>query len=389
MEYQYSTIVDPSAYEAEGLCDGIPLRIHQSQEPENLGAIRAQEDWRKHVAPVGLKKASLGPKYNFLSVAYPETKPERMEVLAYFNEFIFLHDDVVEEVDKAKGDEQNDEALEVCRESAAKGSARSIKRSTGRKFMMSKMSQEVLSIDREPAAEALALWAEWFDKGAGRQNHTQFDTLDEYLDYRILDVGKMYLTGVTIFAMGLRIPEEEHELRSQLCRPAWVALGLTNDLYSFDKELEAANQIGEAHVCNALWVMMREQSVGRHQAKQLCRQMIQDNVAQYVETVRVTKARTDVSRDLKIFAEAVQYILSGNAVWTLGAPRYNPGTTFNAKQLEWMTHGTPPRLRAEGKRPSATLRDSRSVFPALNAGLQALIRALRSGLRRMLHGWWF
>jgi hypothetical protein len=102
MEYQYSTIVDPATYETEGLCEGIPLRIHQSQEAEDLGAIRAQEDWREHVADLGFTRASLGPQYNFLSVAFPEMLPDRMEVLAYFDEFIFLHDDVVEAVDKAK-----------------------------------------------------------------------------------------------------------------------------------------------------------------------------------------------------------------------------------------------------------------------------------------------
>lgn len=102
MEYRYSTIVDPSTYETEGLCDDVPLRIHQTQETEDLGAIRAQEDWRKHVAPHGFVRASLGPEYNFLSVAFPEVLPDRMGVLAYFDEFIFLHDDVVEAVDKAK-----------------------------------------------------------------------------------------------------------------------------------------------------------------------------------------------------------------------------------------------------------------------------------------------
>lgn len=57
--------------------------------------------------------------------------------------------------------------------------------------MMSKMTQTVLAMDPGPASAALALWAEWFDKGAGRLNHTQFDTLEGYLEYRILDVGKM------------------------------------------------------------------------------------------------------------------------------------------------------------------------------------------------------
>jgi hypothetical protein len=103
MEYQYSTIINTSHDEKEVdiLCGGIPLRVHRDQQIEDLGAIRAQEDWRQHVAPLGFKRGSLGPEYNFLSVAFPETLPDRMEVLAYFDEFIFLHDDVVETVDKA------------------------------------------------------------------------------------------------------------------------------------------------------------------------------------------------------------------------------------------------------------------------------------------------
>jgi hypothetical protein len=102
MEYRYSTVVNPSNYETEGLCEGIPLRVVRDQEVEDLGVIRAQEDWRKYVAPLGFKRGSLGPQWNFLSVAFPETLPERMEVLAYFDEFIFLHDDVVEAVNKTE-----------------------------------------------------------------------------------------------------------------------------------------------------------------------------------------------------------------------------------------------------------------------------------------------
>ncbi|KAK0704456.1 isoprenoid synthase domain-containing protein [Lasiosphaeris hirsuta] len=322
MDYHYSTIVDPATYETEGLCDGVSLRLHLSQEPEDLGAIRAQEDWRRLVAPVGFKRGSLGPEYNFLSVAFPETIPDRMEILAYFDEFIFLHDDVVEAVDQAEGDQQNDEAREACR-------FEKTTRDTGRRAMVSTVAQKMLSMDPGPAAAALALWTEWFDKGAGRQNHNQFDSLDEYL------------TGVAIFAMGLTIPDTEHELRSQLCRPAWVALGLTNDLYSLDKETEAAKAMGESHVCNAVWVMMREHSLDKKLAKELCRQKIKESVAEYVKIVKETAQRSDISHDLRIFVEAIQYILSGNLIWTRGAPRYHPAATYNSRQLGWMAMGTP------------------------------------------------
>lgn len=58
--------------------------------------------------------------------------------------------------------------------------------------MMSNVARKVMEIDPRAGAEALALWAEWFDKGAGRLNHTPFDNLDDYLQYRVMDVGEMY-----------------------------------------------------------------------------------------------------------------------------------------------------------------------------------------------------
>ncbi|KXX73481.1 Fusicoccadiene synthase [Madurella mycetomatis] len=346
MEYRYSTIVDQSTYETEGLCEGIPLRLHHSQESEDLGAIKAQEDWATLVGPAEFIKASLGPKFNFLSVAFPETIPDCMEVLAYFNEFIFLHDDVVEAVDQAKGDEQNDEALEACRAAAEEMAFR---RKTSRQHMISKASQKMLAMDPGVAKTTLALWTEWFDKGAGRRNHNRFQTLGEYLEYRILDVGKMYLTGVMIFAMGLNILDDEQELLSQLCRPAWIALGLTNDLYSLWKERRAAAEMGETHVSNAVCVVMREHSISEDMAYELCRQKIRESVAAYAENMRWTVAQTDeLSRDVRAFVEGIQYIISGNLVWSRGVPRYNPDTTYNARQLHWMANGTPKTV-SEGK----------------------------------------
>lgn len=57
--------------------------------------------------------------------------------------------------------------------------------------MVSKVAEQMLAIDPGPATKALGLWTEWFDKGAGRRNHTKFSNLNDYLEYRILDVGKM------------------------------------------------------------------------------------------------------------------------------------------------------------------------------------------------------
>jgi len=79
------------------------------------------------------------------------------------------------------------------------------------------------------------------------------------------------LTGVAILGMCLEILESEHKLRSQLCRPAWVVIGLTNDLNSIDKERAAAKVMGEDHVCNAVWVAQHEHGFDEDAAKELCR----------------------------------------------------------------------------------------------------------------------
>lgn len=92
MEYRFSARVDPATYSTQGLCDGIPLRIHKNADLEDIGALRAQEDWRKYVGPVENFKGGLGPMFSFIAVTVPECLPERLEILAYANEFAFLHD---------------------------------------------------------------------------------------------------------------------------------------------------------------------------------------------------------------------------------------------------------------------------------------------------------
>jgi len=92
MEYKYSTIVDPSTYETEGLCEGIAVRVNVSPDLEEIGTFRAQEDWKRLVGSFDLYKGGLGPKFSFMAVSVPECLPERLAIISYANEFAFLHD---------------------------------------------------------------------------------------------------------------------------------------------------------------------------------------------------------------------------------------------------------------------------------------------------------
>ena len=92
MQYKYSIVEDPSTYDTEGLCEGIPVRRHVAADLEEIGTFRAQEDWRHHVGPMGEYKGGLGPRYSFMTVSVPECLPDRLEIISYANELAFLHD---------------------------------------------------------------------------------------------------------------------------------------------------------------------------------------------------------------------------------------------------------------------------------------------------------
>lgn len=92
MEFKHSEVVDPSTYHTEGLHDEFVLRRHTDTKKEVQGALRAQEDWSKLVRPVFNYHGGLGNDYNWLCVTIPECLPERMEIVSYANEFVFLYD---------------------------------------------------------------------------------------------------------------------------------------------------------------------------------------------------------------------------------------------------------------------------------------------------------
>ena len=92
MKFRFSDLIEPFTYETEGLCNGISLRKHKEPLKENSGILRAQKDWIKRVGPLNHYKGGLGPEYSFIQVTIPECLPDRLEILAYANEFAFIYD---------------------------------------------------------------------------------------------------------------------------------------------------------------------------------------------------------------------------------------------------------------------------------------------------------
>lgn len=139
--------------------------------------------------------------------------------------------------------------------------------------------------------------------------------------------------------MAITIPEEEMDLCRRLMRPAWIVAGLTNDLFSWQKEYEASIENGQSHVINAIWVLMREHSITIDEAKDLCRQKIKEHITEYVRVVEENQNNMNLSSDLRKYIDCMQYSLSGNVVWSKLCPRYHPTALYNELQLARMKYG--------------------------------------------------
>lgn len=81
--------------------------------------------------------------------------------------------------------------MHAFREGATSGNIETTK--TGKRMMQARILKEMMAIDRERAMISMKSWATFVETASGRQHHTHYSTLAEYIPYRSVDVGHMYI----------------------------------------------------------------------------------------------------------------------------------------------------------------------------------------------------
>lgn len=61
----------------------------------------------------------------------------------------------------------------------------------GKKKMQSQLFLEMMAIDPVCAKNTLKAWARFLEVGSSRRHNTRFCKMDDYIPYRIMDVGEM------------------------------------------------------------------------------------------------------------------------------------------------------------------------------------------------------
>ncbi|KAK0614967.1 isoprenoid synthase domain-containing protein [Bombardia bombarda] len=328
MEYRYSEVIDPSVYETDGLVtnSAVALRRHKDSFSEIIGSLRAQRDWSEKVSPVHGYHGNLGKTFSFMRVCVPECLPERLETIAYANEYAFIYDDEMEKLDLKQIPEVGAPGiLETFSNGVFEHEVQGgLDKARPEKRLHAQLLAEMMAIDPLRAKTTMQAWAR-FVQLASRTRMKSFGTLLEYIPARVIDAGELIWFGTLTFGMGLTIPDKDYGLCMELARPGYVVLALTNDLYSWEKERRAAELQGQDYVFNAIWVIMKERGVGEEEAKATCSEVIREYTDEFCGIVERTKNNPAICQDVRAYVEAVLLSVAGNLVWSIYCPRYHQG----------------------------------------------------------------
>lgn len=180
------------------------------------------------------------------------------------------------------------------------------------------LAREILSEDTIQGARLLESVISWVS-AAQKKPHESFPTLEDYMTYRVGDVGVGAVFRSVEFACDIPLSETDLEavarLRS-LCEKHFL---LTNDLYSYAKEAIAEQAHGDP-VLNAVRVVQRFMNTSVALATAIVRQVIRD-VENQMNDEYEHLAQGATNPQLT-YAQGLITAVAGNMFFSATCPRY-------------------------------------------------------------------
>jgi ophiobolin F synthase len=91
----YSRLIDPEEVVQTGCLTTLPVRVHGRNDIAENATRRLTAEWAQIMGEeeTGVSHARLWSEYgDYSSFFYPESRPERLGLMAYLTELAFIHD---------------------------------------------------------------------------------------------------------------------------------------------------------------------------------------------------------------------------------------------------------------------------------------------------------
>jgi hypothetical protein len=126
------------------------------------------------------------------------------------------------------------------------------------------------------------------------------------------------------WASGVELTPEEEVETGPVTYLAFVALAVTNDLWSWEKEKRVTRQSGDSlPLINAIQMVMQMQDTAEESAKQIVCNIIREHEEQYCRLRDAYLQRPTTSLSVKKWFQVLELSMAGNALWSIHALRYH------------------------------------------------------------------
>ncbi|KAJ9663560.1 hypothetical protein H2198_000826 [Neophaeococcomyces mojaviensis] len=316
-EDTFSRLIDIRQINTDGLAEGFELRRHKHEIEADEGSREARADWVKYIGPVHVAGGCNPYSGHFGALVLPTCLPDRLRIISYIFEYAFLHDVVMESAVKA-AEIQKDQKDDF----ATRGHDPKSRSMIGSKQIQSRVMLELMSIDPVCAQVCVDAWKVMADTTSKRDKNIPFSSMEEYLEYRIIDTGAPFVDKHMCFGMGIVLDEQELRQVDRVAHAAYAALGLANDYFSFDVEYaEFQSNDKKKAMTNAVWLFMHWYGVDVAEAKRLARAETRKYEVQFLQLQK--ELEPSLSPKLRHYVQGLAYQIAGNVVWSTDNPRYH------------------------------------------------------------------
>ncbi|KAF2636154.1 terpenoid synthase [Massarina eburnea CBS 473.64] len=293
------------------------VRVHKDEPQITQGAQAARNTWLDIVPSAKdkqLRSHSAGPHGNFFAITWPYGKMERVKLATEIIETLWMYDDIAEDIPQNK-------AAEVHAKLSDSLEADKVPEHSSRKILIMGLfhgfAERLVRMDEEGAArviDSLKSYLQNYDSKKGA-----FPDIDQYAEFRIVNVGFWIMESFMQWTLGICLTEKEQEMCHEFCLYAGRAMGLTNDLYSWNVE---RNDPADRQ-WNAVPVIKKQYDLTEENAVVYLKGLIVQHEQKTRQLGAEVRKQCAGSRKMAKYVDAMGMMLGGNCLWSSNCPRYN------------------------------------------------------------------
>ncbi|KAI0179446.1 Aristolochene synthase from penicillium Roqueforti [Hypoxylon sp. FL1284] len=272
-------------------------------------------DWEDEAARKKFIKAGFS---RVTCLYFPEARDDRIAHACKLLTILFLIDDQLEHLSLADGAAYNEHLMPLC-----KGEAQPNK-NIPVEWMMYQIWEEMRQCNRELADQVLEP-VFTFMRAQTSSERLHIKDLGPYLRYRQSDVGQILLAALTRYGMGLYITDDELDSVKGIEMNVGRHISIVNDIYSFEKELEASKSLHQegGFLCSSVSVLAEEVGISTGASMRVLWSMCREWERLHQDLVKKRSAGPDnCTQALKDYLRGLEYQMSGNELWSSTTGRY-------------------------------------------------------------------